>query len=275
MHIQSISAAVFFVLIHVPLSRMHSSFGFLTALVPMMLNTRTKYLIFDRLNFIVSKWAFPHDKEARNRVRMPRGVKQVDSKDMEDEELQSFISLSRDERDSQEYSVNATIFFVALFLSLLFNYLFSLYLHSLFYAATTTLIKINDSLGLDAHFIRYLHLALFDQRLPASLMTTSSFVDSFLLVLGVIPSFVVGLRFWTAPVYFKYTLKLNSFIVPLIAVLIFAASHIDIILLGCLSLLMNLYCFWYHIDPPRTEYAGGKYSTHRGGRVQDSYYSYY
>ena len=71
----------------------------------------------------------------------------------------------------------------------------------------------------------------------------------------------MGLRFWTAPAYLKYSLKINSLIIPGITALIFLADHLDVMLLGCVVLLMNFYVFWYHMDPPRTDYAGGKYTT--------------
>jgi hypothetical protein len=75
--------------------------------------------------------------------------------------------------------------------------------------------------------------------------------------------FIIGLRYWTSPVYLKYTLKLNSLIAPLALVVIFKSSHLDILCLGILVLLMNIYSFWCHIDPPRESYAGGRYTTKR------------
>mmetsp|Transcript_19188 Transcript_19188/g.29395 ORF Transcript_19188/g.29395 Transcript_19188/m.29395 type:complete len:85 (+) Transcript_19188:2290-2544(+) len=33
--------------------------------------------------------------------------------------------------------------------------------------------------------------------------------------------------------------------------------------LGIVVLMMNIYVFWYHVDPPMTEYAGGRYTTRR------------
>ena len=120
-----------------------------------------------------------------------------------------------------------------------------------------------DAIGLDMHFIRFFHLAMFDSRATTSVIDYAVIKDSLLIIFGVIPLFIIGLRFWTAPAYLKYTLKINAYMVPLTLPIIFGCSHIDVALLGVLVLLMNLYVFWYHIDPPVTEFAGGKYTTRR------------
>jgi hypothetical protein len=45
--VQTTSAISFFVLIHIPLSRFHSLFCFLTAIVPLALNLKTKYWFYE------------------------------------------------------------------------------------------------------------------------------------------------------------------------------------------------------------------------------------
>lgn len=100
------------------------------------------------------------------------------------------------------------------------------------------------------HFTRMFHLALFETRMPSVLKDYSLMKDTLLIVFGVVPSFIIGLRFWTGPAYLKYTLKINSVIAPFHLIIIFGASHIDVSLLGMLVLVMNVYVFWYHIDPP-------------------------
>lgn len=124
-------------------------------------------------------------------------------------------------------------------------------------------IKMTDTVGIDMHFIRFFHLALFDTRAPTSVLDSEILKDTVLILLGIVPLFIIGLRFWTAPAYLKYTRKMNAYLAPATLPIIFGASHIDVVLLGILVLLMNLYVFWYHIDPPVTDYAGGKYSTKR------------
>lgn len=66
--------------------------------------------------------------------------------------------------------------------------------------------------------------------------------------------FIIGLRFWTAPVYLKYNSKINSLFTPLALPVIFYGKHSDIKMLGFLVMIMNFYVFWYHADPSYDEY---------------------
>jgi hypothetical protein len=90
-----------------------------------------------------------------------------------------------------------------------------------------------------------------------------NWLDSLIIVGAMGPGFILGLRFWTAPAYLKYSLKTNALVAPAIVLSLFAAHHSDVILMGVLVSLMNFYVFWYHIDPPQTEFAGGKYLSSR------------
>ena len=108
-------------------------------------------------------------------------------------------------------------------------------------------------IGIDTHFIRFLHLAIFEDR-PHRL-AKSVWLDCFLILFGVIPAFVIGLRFWTAPSYLKYSLKINSLVAPFTLLIIFCANHVDVVCMGGTVLLMNIYVFWYHVDPPLMEYS--------------------
>ena len=65
-----------------------------------------------------------------------------------------------------------------------------------------------------------------------------------------VPMFILGLKFWTAPIYSAYASKLNACVAPLAMGPIFFSHHIDITLMGIVVLLMNSYVFWYHVDPP-------------------------
>ena len=65
--VQSISAILFFVLVHIPLSREHSLFCFVTALLPMMLNIKTKYAFYEMANKVVCIF-FNKDPEAKNHI---------------------------------------------------------------------------------------------------------------------------------------------------------------------------------------------------------------
>ena len=63
--VQTVSAVIFFMAIHVPLSRMSSYFMLATALLPMMLNLKTKYWFYKKTNKLVVK-LFRQDKEVQN-----------------------------------------------------------------------------------------------------------------------------------------------------------------------------------------------------------------
>ena len=86
----------------------------------------------------------------------------------------------------------------------------------------------------------------------------------------ILPLFIIGLRFWTAPAYLVYTGKENGLAAPLSILPVFFSTHIDIMCLGILVFCINFYAFWYHIDPMQTTYAGGRYTTRRPLRHGDS-----
>ena len=67
--------------------------------------------------------------------------------------------------------------------------------------------------------------------------------------------FILGLRFWTAPVYLKYNSKANATSAPLAIPVVFFGYHSDIKLMGALVFAMNFYVFWYHVDPVYDEYS--------------------
>lgn len=116
------------------------------------------------------------------------------------------------------------------------------------------LIKIGDQLGVDIHFMRFLVLAVFDSRQKTHVLDHQ--IEADLLILGavIVPSFIIGLRFVTAPVYLNYTRRLNALVVPLLVPFTFVVSHWDLLFLMMLVIWMNFYVFWYHIDPPENIY---------------------
>ena len=270
--VQTTSAIVLFFLIHVPLCRYHSGWAFATAFIPMMLNMKAKYWFYERANDFVLLF-FKNDPEAKNYVKKQKNMrseKEMVYVDGIENDFGMFLNLTVDEKDSQDNSVFATMFFLSLFFSLAFNFFYSLFLQELIIDISNSVIKLTDTLGIDMHFIRFFHLALFDSRAPTQVLDTQSLKDTALIIFGIVPLFIIGLRFWTAPAYLKYTRKMNGYLVPTTLPIIFLASHIDVILLGVLVLIMNIYVFWYHIDPPVTDYAGGRYSTRRRYDSDDS-----
>ncbi|MFN9899323.1 MAG: hypothetical protein ACK55Z_11135, partial [bacterium] len=89
-------------------------------------------------------------------------------------------------------------------------------------------------LGLDVHFLRYVHLSIFDHRMidPSKLSRNNE--DLALLFFVVVPLFIYALKFWTAPVYINYTSKINSLLLPFSMMPMYLSYNIDIILLGVL-----------------------------------------
>lgn len=70
--IQSTSALIFFVLIHIPLCRIHSLFTLLTAFLPLFLNMRTKIWFYEKANqWTASIWLriYKEDYEAVNMIK--------------------------------------------------------------------------------------------------------------------------------------------------------------------------------------------------------------
>ena len=111
--IQTISALIFFIAIHVPLSRLNTIFCFITALVPVMLNLGTKFWFYEKANQIVC-FFFRYDVEAKNIVKKPKIYGQSN--------LSIQIKLTKWELETQENCVFATTFFIGVFFSLIFNY---------------------------------------------------------------------------------------------------------------------------------------------------------
>ena len=92
--------------------------------------------------------------------------------------------------------------------------------------------------------------------------------DCAIYFFAIVPMFLLGLRFWTAPVYLKYTLRVNSLVVPLAAPIVFFSEHLDMMLLGGLCFIMNIFVFWYHVDRPEP-HIGSRYRVYRGNDSDD------
>ena len=112
---------------------------------------------------------------------------------------------------------------------------------------------------------------MFNTRLMPHVFTTSVILDLAVLVAVIIPAFIIGLRFVTAPVYLNYQRKLNGSIVPLMFPLLFVVNHWDIFSLLILVIWMNFYVFWYHIDPPENIYQQGNWQ-YKDNKIKDEIY---
>lgn len=87
--------------------------------------------------------------------------------------------------------------------------------------------------------------------------------------------FILGLKFWTAPIYSAYASKMNTFSVPFAMIPMFFSNHIDLSLMSGIVMIMNAYVFWYHVDPPEEfRVTNKRYTKYRssmhGGRGHSS-----
>jgi len=226
----------------------------------MMLNLKTKYWFYEKTNrFVV--FFFRHDPEAKNYVQKPKAFRDDQSVNIEDEPTD--IYLSDQEQNDQENAAFALVVYLSLFFSLLFNYIYNIFLQEVITDACDFAIRFFDRLQIDIHVIRYLQLALFEDRLKPHTgpkdFDKGVIFDLCFLVFIICPLFVLALRFWTAPVYLNYSLRINSFVAPLSLPVIFLATHWDIVFLALLVFYLNLFVFWYHVDPPQNIYQMSKH----------------
>ena len=117
--------------------------------------------------------------------------------------------------------------YLSLFFSLVFNYIYSVFLQEIVSDTVGVTTRFLDKAHIEAHFIRYLQLALFDHRPKDVLHDMSVWKDCFWLVVIIVPEFVIGMRFWTAPVYLNYQRRLNSFVAPLCLLPVFLGTHLQ------------------------------------------------
>ena len=127
---------IFFLLVHIPLSRYNSYVCFVTSLLPVMLNIKTQYWFYERVNDVVY-FFFRFDKEAINYVQKPKNLKyKSESKESnatlgENQTAGSGIVLAKLEIEMQESSAMATVIYLSIFFSLLINYGYSMFLQEL------------------------------------------------------------------------------------------------------------------------------------------------
>lgn len=127
-----------------------------------------------------------------------------------------------------------------------------MFLQDFLMGGSNCLIVIADKLRIEAHFLRYLHLAIFDHRPSHFEFDVNTSVDLAFLLFIITPLFVIGMRYFTAPVYLDYTRRLNSMVAILAMPVILFGFHIDIKLLGVIVFIMNACPFYYHMDPPQS-----------------------
>ena len=147
-----------------------------------------------------------------------------------------------------------------MFVSLLLNYVYTHFMHLAMMTTYSAAMKFLDRTGVDIHFSRQLIIILLGEKSPK--MNEHAFLDVSYLVLIVLPMFIAGLKFWTAPVYLRYRSKINGTIVPLSVLPMFFSQDWDLMFMGMLVFFANFYSFWHHLVP-NDEYYGGGYKRRR------------
>ena len=140
-----------------------------------------------------------------------------------------------------------------LFFAVLFNYVYGTFLHDFTLTLTTRAIQVIDAAGFEAHFVRFIHMTLFQQDGIADKNNVHSLVqifdlvsiDAALLMFVITPLFLAAMHFYTAPFKRRYTNKLQIFVVPLAFLPYFFFTNIDICILSTLVLIQNGYICWY------------------------------
>ena len=103
---------------------------------------------------------------------------------------------------------------VFIFTAILLNYIYTTLLHDITVAATGSVILFLDKAGFEAHFIRFIHMTLFEQdgmveqeelHTVSQLFEIVSY-DPFLLAL-IMVLFLATMHFFTAPMKRRYTHK--------------------------------------------------------------------
>lgn len=124
-NVQTISAIMFFLLMHIPLSRVHSLFSLLTGLIPLMLNLKTKYWFYERANDFVCLF-FRRNAFAKNVVKRPKNLQEYNQTINlgEDIPADTQINMTRDEWEQQENCIWITVFWMSSFLALLINFMY-------------------------------------------------------------------------------------------------------------------------------------------------------
>lgn len=156
-YMQNTSAFLFLLLVHVPLSKMSALWSFGTCFIVWFIDNRTKETIYNICAFISRVFFSP--TEACKRWR--KSQKEVHALDTARGSLSAGI-ISEKDREVFENCVNWVCLNIFLFISVALNYFYSTLLHDVTVQTTTYAIQLMDAAGFDAHFIRFVHMTLFE-----------------------------------------------------------------------------------------------------------------
>ena len=141
-----------------------------------------------------------------------------------------------------------------IFASILLNFTYTIFLQDVMSVCANQFVKIMDSIGFEVHFVRFLHMTLFDQssivqdKETLSELGDKAGYDGLMFAFIILPLFYSAMHFYTAPFRRRYTGTIQVVICPAALIPLFFWQNIDICFLAALVLMMNLYIAWYHID---------------------------
>ena len=127
---------------------------------------------------------------------------------------------------------------------------------------TTYSIQLMDKAGFEAHFVRFVHMTLFDQDGVADQKSAHTIaqifeivsVDAFLLLTIILPLFIAAMHYYTAPYKYYYASRVQTLALPLAIVPFFFFQNWDVAILSGFVLILNGYITWQIID--REEFGG-------------------
>jgi len=134
---QSVSAIIFAVLIHIPLARIHSLMIFLTGMLPLMLNMRSKIWFYEKANSLVAMiWLriYKDDYEVVNiikknkEMKYPNQVQEINLDSGKGGDTDMMFKLSKNEEETLEWSIYTTVVWLALFFGIGFNYFYEMFM---------------------------------------------------------------------------------------------------------------------------------------------------
>ena len=140
------------------------------------------------------------------------------------EELSSKFKPAKYEemRKLQRRTINFSVFYVGVFLSLLFNYFLKLYIGNMMATVFEFGIRTADRMGLEVHLIRLLYFTLFDVDLrdknayPPIFSDPAMAIDLAFLIFIIFPLFVCSLKYLTQPMtQGPFKAKSNALLAPL------------------------------------------------------------
>ena len=248
---QNTSIVVFFLLLHIPLTKVNAAFSFLTGFTVWFLDNKTKASIYHACGFVTRALCDPKGSYKQ----WKKSHAKLSFLDTGRASIMNKGHMSKKDRIKMKALVDWVCLNVFIFSAILLNYIYTTLLHDFTVGATTALIIMLDKAGFEAHFIRFIHMTMFAQdgiSEQEQLHTVSQLFeivsyDPFLLAL-ILMLFLATMHFFTAPMRRRYTHKFQLLIGPLAFIPCFMWSNIDVLILSIFLLIQFGYIAWFMID---------------------------